>query len=102
MCYRENLIFEDYYPFQGKAYFEDVIHSILWKKKGIKLIAAKILVSTPIVDQAFCIKKIFLEHQRKIYVTKLLNQNTFYCYSSSFYSVMIFIFKQVLLKIHKC
>jgi glycosyltransferase involved in cell wall biosynthesis len=102
MCYRENLIFEDYYPFQGKAYFEDVIHSILWKKKGINLIAAKIFVSTPIDDQSFAIKKIFLEHQRKIYVTKLLKRNIFYCYSSTFYSLIIFILKQVLLKKYKC
>ena len=102
MCYRKNLIFEDYYPFEGKAYFEDVIHSILWKKKGINLIAANILVSTPIENQSVAIKKIFLEHQRKIYLTKILKKNTFYCYSSTFYSLIIFIVKQVLLKIHKC
>jgi len=98
MCYRENLIFEDYYPFQGKAYFEDVVHSILWNKKNIKLVAAKILVSTPIDDQKLFIKKIFEEHQRKIYVVNLLNQSTFYCYSSTFYSVIVFILKKIFLK----
>ena len=37
MHYKNNLILENYYPYEGKAYGEDVIHSILLKKKGIKL-----------------------------------------------------------------
>jgi glycosyltransferase involved in cell wall biosynthesis len=35
--YAKNLIFEDYYPFPGKAYSEDLIHSILLRSKNIKL-----------------------------------------------------------------
>ena len=34
---RENLINEDYFPFSGKAYCEDLIHSILLRKKNINL-----------------------------------------------------------------
>ena len=35
---RENLILYDYYPFKGKAYAEDLFHSLLLKKKGVKLL----------------------------------------------------------------
>ena len=32
-----NLILENYYPFNGKAYFEDVYHSILLRNKSVRL-----------------------------------------------------------------
>jgi GT2 family glycosyltransferase len=32
-----NLILENYYPFNGKAYFEDVYHSVLLRNKSVKL-----------------------------------------------------------------
>lgn len=35
--YRKNLVLENFYPFEGKAYHEDVIHSYLLKSKGISL-----------------------------------------------------------------
>jgi hypothetical protein len=37
MHYRSNLIFENYYPFGGKAYCEDLFHSYFLSQKGIKL-----------------------------------------------------------------
>jgi hypothetical protein len=37
MHYKQNLYLNDYYPFTGKAYGEDVIHSILLRKNGISL-----------------------------------------------------------------
>jgi glycosyltransferase involved in cell wall biosynthesis len=38
MHYRENLVMENYYPFTGKAYFEDVVHSFYLREKGVNLI----------------------------------------------------------------
>ncbi len=35
---RENLILFDFYPFRGKAYAEDLFHSLLLKKKGVRLL----------------------------------------------------------------
>ena len=35
---KENLITHNFYPYQGKAYSEDIIHSIIMRKKRIKLI----------------------------------------------------------------
>ena len=34
---KENLILQNYYPFNGKAYCEDVIHSLYLKQKNVKL-----------------------------------------------------------------
>ena len=34
---KKNLSYKNYYPFKGKALGEDVIHSIIMKKKGVKL-----------------------------------------------------------------
>ncbi|MFT5519465.1 MAG: glycosyltransferase involved in cell wall biosynthesis [Enterobacterales bacterium] len=36
--YKENLILENFYPFEGKAYSEDLIHSYLLSSAGNKLI----------------------------------------------------------------
>lgn len=33
-----NLYLENYYPFSGKAYFEDVYHSVLLRQKSVKLL----------------------------------------------------------------
>jgi hypothetical protein len=35
--YRHELVTEDYYPFQGKAYSEDLMHSHLLKERGTRL-----------------------------------------------------------------
>jgi glycosyltransferase involved in cell wall biosynthesis len=35
---KANLVLEDYYPFKGKAYCEDLIHSYLMKKNGVDLL----------------------------------------------------------------
>jgi len=35
--YKKNLILKNYYPFSGKAFSEDVMHSILLRQKGIRL-----------------------------------------------------------------
>ena len=37
MCCRGDLITDNYYPFSGKAFSEDLMHSILWRKRGCRL-----------------------------------------------------------------
>jgi glycosyltransferase involved in cell wall biosynthesis len=37
LCHREDVVTEDYYPFAGKAYTEDLVHSVLWRQKGVRL-----------------------------------------------------------------
>lgn len=38
ICNRENRVLEDFYPFRGHAYNEDLIHSFLLKDQGCKLV----------------------------------------------------------------
>lgn len=38
MHHRENLVKRDFYPFNGKAFCEDLYHSHYLKKKGIDLV----------------------------------------------------------------
>ncbi len=38
---KENLLLFDYFPFKGKAYYEDVIQSIHLRKSGVKLLIDK-------------------------------------------------------------
>lgn len=37
ICRKEDLILDDYYPFPGKAFSEDLIHSVFWRRKGARL-----------------------------------------------------------------
>lgn len=36
--HKDNLVLDDYYPFKGKSFCEDMIHSLLLSKKGCSLI----------------------------------------------------------------
>lgn len=36
--FRENLVFENFWPLPGKAYYEDVVHSCLLRAKGVRLV----------------------------------------------------------------
>jgi len=36
LCFKEDLILDEFYPLKGKAYCEDIIHSYLRRKKGIR------------------------------------------------------------------
>ena len=40
---KKNLILDDYYPFSGKAFSEDLIHSYLLKKEGLKKLIMDLL-----------------------------------------------------------
>jgi hypothetical protein len=36
LCHKADLITYDYYPFPGKAFSEDLIHSVLWRQRGCR------------------------------------------------------------------
>jgi len=68
--YKNNLILQDYYPFQGKAYGEDIIHSILLRKNNVKLYAlnnAFCYIDPPALDSNYSIDADFK-------VRKLINK----------------------------
>ncbi len=50
---KENLVLDNFYPFKGKAFSEDVIHSIFLKNKGVKLlIEAKAICSLEVISSS--------------------------------------------------
>lgn len=63
MHYRENLILENFYPLEGKAYCEDIIHSYHLIKRGIKLLVdAGALCSLELVYSSSNGPRIFLKN----------------------------------------
>jgi len=52
--HKNNLVLKDYYPFKGKAYCEDLIHSYLLKEAGLNL-----LISTQAIAEIIPNKSIF-------------------------------------------
>jgi glycosyltransferase involved in cell wall biosynthesis len=56
---KENLIVENYFPFKGKAYCEDLIHSYLLKANGLKLLISR---------EAHCLTQLDLYHESFIQI----------------------------------
>ena len=96
--YKDNLVLDNFYPFQGKAYSEDLIHSIILRSKGIKLWITKSAICKLEVLSNENIQS--LDHVNK-FVIKKMNKNLFYFYSSklywSFRSKLLLQFKKYLL-----
>ncbi len=88
LCHKEDLIIDNYYPFSGKAFSEDLIHSILWRRQGCRLwttldVSAMIDVSV----ESFVWKSVMRRYRSHAYVAKLAGGSiwrtrvwfTFYC-----------------------
>lgn len=48
--WKHNLVLDDYYPYKGKAYGEDLLHSFILRKKGIRLICEPAARARTFVD----------------------------------------------------
>lgn len=74
LCRREDLIIEDYYPFDGKAYSEDLIHSILWRNKGMRLyIIPSVSCLTYVTAMHFSYYSIRADMKAHSYIVQLIN-----------------------------
>lgn len=70
--WKKNLVLEDYYPYRGKAYGEDLLHSFLLTKKGLRILCEPTAkVSTYIDSYEFSRFKPFFDFIRKTYAYKL-------------------------------
>ena len=61
---KKYLITKNYFPYEGKAYNEDLIHSFLLRKKGIKLLinlAAKIYINNENTMENISFRKYFVD-----------------------------------------
>lgn len=80
---KKNLILKNYYPFFGKAYSEDVMHSILLRKKGIRLFVnpkAKVFLRKDPPLKTVCEKSqaIVAESKARQHILKMLNLSGIY------------------------
>ena len=76
--YKNNLYLKNYYPFIGKAYCEDLIHSYYLRKNNIKLFVlnkAHCYTELPYLPNSFKELKKYITVQK--YFTKLLNKKVF-------------------------
>jgi hypothetical protein len=78
MHYKQNLLLENYYPYTGKAYCEDVIHSILLRKKEVKLwICKDAICSLSDKPQILDVTESKKEENAILYIIKMINGNLF-------------------------
>lgn len=82
--FRENVILGDYFPFQGKAYGEDLIASHLYKQMGIKLFVDSSALCFTSKDHTHSnsLAELFKEMNSKIYYLKSIGNMSprFYFY----------------------
>ena len=69
---KESLIIENYFPYPGKAYAEDLIHSILLTKAGIELFAvssATCFIEKPILNRSTY--SLHADYKIRLYINEL-------------------------------
>jgi hypothetical protein len=72
VCHREDLVLENFFPFAGKAYCEDLVHSLLRRKRGIRLwVMAGGCCMTPAAPLSFDWSSVHSEIKARIYVVRL-------------------------------
>ena len=80
ICRKEDLIIDNYFPFKGKAYFEDVIHSVIWRRRGVRLaVAVNISVLTEVNYTSPRLRDFIAEYRARTYVVSLTNGNQLRC-----------------------
>jgi hypothetical protein len=80
LCRRADAIAHDYYPFEGKAYSEDVLHSILWRQQGVKLfVAPDILCKTLTEDAPLSLSRIRAEFRSRSHIRRVQGRNVLFC-----------------------
>ena len=73
ICNKEDLIMGNYYPFPGKAFSEDLIHSVLWRQKNCRLWT--VLDISALVDvtvESFACKSVIERYRAHAYVAKMV------------------------------
>ncbi len=78
ICAKEDLIIDNYYPLAGKAYTEDVVHSILWRQRGCRLwTVVTASCYTEVAPLDINPREILSNFRARTYVAGLLRGNKF-------------------------
>lgn len=77
LCHAEDLVLDDYYPLPGKAYTEDLVHSILWRRNGIRLwILTSACAYTKVNDAPLCWQSFINIARSHLYVVRSMDGKT--------------------------
>jgi hypothetical protein len=98
---KENLVLENYYPFEGKAYLEDLYHSEILRSKGVNLFVnnnAKCLISFSQKREVFISPLAFFKRNWQAIIVRRDFAKKFGYSKIRLYFFMIFIFARVLFK----
>jgi hypothetical protein len=72
VCHKTDLITYNYYPFPGKAFSEDLIHSILWRRRGCRLwTALDVSAMIDVSFESFVWKSVMGRYRAHAYVANL-------------------------------
>jgi hypothetical protein len=79
LCHKADLITYDYYPFPGKAFSEDLIHSILWRKQGCHLwTVLDVSAMIDVTIESFVWKSVMGRYRAYAYVAELAGGSVWY------------------------
>lgn len=79
LCHKADLITYNYYPFPGKAFSEDLIHSILWRKQGCRLwTVLDVSAMIDVTIESFVWKAVLSRYRAHAYVAKLSGGSVWY------------------------
>ena len=73
LCHKADLITYDYYPFPGKAFSEDLIHSFLWRQQGCRfwtLLDVSAMIDVTI--ESFDWKSVMARYTAHAYVAQMV------------------------------
>ena len=76
--YKDELVLDDFYPYSGKAYCEDILHSILRNKMGIKHhVISNSIAYTPFLLNRFKFSEFYSEVRIRFYIAKMIRGSAF-------------------------
>lgn len=98
LCRREDLVMDNYFPFSGKAFSEDLIHSIYWRRQGARLWAIpNASCSTQVEPMPFVWRFMWADLRAHLHVVKLIKGSRIRLYAW----FAFFLVKQTLLALRR-
>jgi len=75
---KANIILDSYYPYEGKAYSEDLIHSLLLRLSGVSLFVVLGATCLVVLNQRlYGIQEIILDFRARLYFLNMANLSVF-------------------------
>ena len=75
---KANIILDSYYPYEGKAYSEDLIHSLLLRQSGVSLFVVLGATCLVVLNQRlYGIQEIILDFRARLYFLNMANLSVF-------------------------